>query len=1325
MNRKIHFNLFLLATLFSLALPCLATPVSWPQYRQNAQHTGQTNINVFGCPGNPVIGWTNRLLSADRFRNSAAIRDVRSLYICDDNRRVYLLTNGKVQNNISISGSFDTLMSPTLGFGDSVLVGGGMSGSKIWKFTWNLLSSWSSTSLGNSVNSEVTTSQKNMFCAADISGEVTLFSNDAPLWIANTGYPIQKTSPLFLPDGKLVVGASSLVSGGFLTCYSNGNIIWSITNGLLRASPTLAPDGTIYSIHDPGILYAYTNGKLKWQVNVGGIPPFKSAPSVSQSGKITVACSNRIVTVDQNGNILWQNDLGGLITDSVAVGADGLIYTGTMSSNLYALDGNTGKIVWTFRAKDRIYNCTPALNNDGSVIFTDQYGCLYSIKQGPTPAQSWTKVQAISHDSISLSWKINGNISSQTLFASVVSNTNTATRIAVFPSSVSNYVLTGLPDNTTYHFWIKGSLGSITSRYSGKATATTWHTKAVSWRMLGRNPSHNGNPNSSVQGVKRNPYIKWTQVVEGGANGVSKTPSLGFDGTLYVSSEFGQVHAFNPNGSQKWETVIWQPLSPTTVGLDGQIYVGNNLGSFNSLRPNGSVKWSRNWGSGINSGACISTNQTVFLGAGYNLFAITNDGIFWSIPFPDSLQADIALDAKGNVYAVDASGHLKSYTQTGSLRWSFDIPSGPFVIAPITIGQDNTVYVADFNSILYAITNGAVKWSRNFLPATLEKTVAIGPNGTVYVLPNNNRLHALNPNDGSILWTNSLPDYPSAAPCVDGSGTVYCANNNGFVYAVSNGITRWSFSVKSGSAISGTPVIADDGTLYVCTVGSGNSVFAIGQMAQVDWKSIVSTSTNNNILAWKPISLVTAYSLFRGTSGNRNMASLVTVLPSTSSNYVDTGLSELTMYHYWIAPNVSSGVSTVSIAISNTTLPKSPIPVFTSTSLPGERAIHLNWEQKSNVTTWTLFRNNSKTTFLATRVATLASSITNFTDSSGLLPNKWYYYWLKSSNPSGASPFSTLISNCTYAELPKLLAMPPAGTLSVNSNFIFTCTNHAGTISGLRYRLDSSLSGFLAMTDSYWPGNFQQQYPLILEEGLWYLHVSSYNQKGILNPPLHLGPFIHFKQIVKNVGLQIDRPRINPADGSEAIISTSRPLSNVNSPFSNISIPKRFYIEILDGICDIACSGTNNGKPFIMSGPDNFAFTVSGPVISKVRLRVSWEADPGKSAEITFLISPPMDLSVENPVVIYNSILNPELGEKLDIYLEAGETEKVTLKIYDIVGKRLLYESVSEYGSFRNMNWDLTLPDGTLVPDNLYGIFVKSEKWKRELKFVVNRKKKN
>jgi outer membrane protein assembly factor BamB len=65
--------------------------------------------------------------------------------------------------------------------------------------------------------------------------------------------------------------------------------------------------------------------------------------------------------------------------------------------------------------------------------------------------------------------------------------------------------------------------------------------------------------------------------------------AAGPDGTLYVSTSDGQLHAVAPDGQPGWKTGLGtRPTAPAT-GPDGRIYVGGDDGALRVVNPDGTV----------------------------------------------------------------------------------------------------------------------------------------------------------------------------------------------------------------------------------------------------------------------------------------------------------------------------------------------------------------------------------------------------------------------------------------------------------------------------------------------------------------------------------------------------------------------------------------------------------------------------------------------------------------------------------------------------------------------------------------------------------------
>ncbi|HDX9587582.1 TPA: PQQ-like beta-propeller repeat protein [Bacillus pseudomycoides] len=114
---------------------------------------------------------------------------------------------------------------------------------------------------------------------------------------------------------------------------------------------------------------------------------------------------------------------------------------------------------------------------------------------------------------------------------------------------------------------------------------------------------------------------------------------------------------------------------------------------------------------------------------------------------------------------------------------------------------------------------------------------AIGRDGTIYitnltaVTSTNKKLHALNP-DGSVKWKKEIMGGRSSTPVIAEDGTIYVAADNLIAFNP-DGSIKWQ---TKGSHIIDPPVLDRDGTIYVRNVG-GKRLEAYNPDGSKKWSS--------------------------------------------------------------------------------------------------------------------------------------------------------------------------------------------------------------------------------------------------------------------------------------------------------------------------------------------------------------------------------------------------------------------------------------------------------------------------------------------------------
>lgn len=344
------------------------------------------------------------------------------------------------------------------------------------------------------------------------------------------------------------------------------------------------------------------------------------------------------------------------------------------------------------------------------------------------------------------------------------------------------------------------------------------------------------------------------------------TPTIGPDGTIYVNTlgyydenysyqhDFGILWAINPDGSEKWRYEAgnmyigdedfsnpWLRYSPA-VGHDGTIYVVTESGELHAVNSDGSLKWKfkphehKDWTRGTDgSPASIGSDGTIYYAAGgYSLlnevsnreallFAINPDGTFkWDFmllegkvffgSYPPSIGPD------GKIYIDNGDGYvtlLHAINPDGTEAWQFHL--GENAASSVVIGTDSTVYIGGSTYIspgsrikLYALNHktGEEKWRfpREGQPDKFSfdmATPVVGADGNIYVgIPSHSygagdgRIYALRP-DGTEIWED--PPYVGAfgnsPPVIAPDGTLYVGTGEGYI----SGFLGFLFAINTSA----------------------------------------------------------------------------------------------------------------------------------------------------------------------------------------------------------------------------------------------------------------------------------------------------------------------------------------------------------------------------------------------------------------------------------------------------------------------------------------------------------------------------------------------
>ena len=186
------------------------------------------------------------------------------------------------------------------------------------------------------------------------------------IWVFPVGSNVE-SSPA-VADGKVYIGTFN----NRLYCLNalTGLEIWSyVTGGDVRSSPAVA-NGKVYVGSDDGNLYAF--GSDDW-------PMFHH--DLNNTGYSTSTTPNTV-------SVLWSYATGGNVRSSPTV-ANGRIYAGSYSTDVFCLDAVTGDELWVFPIGSWVWS-SPAVAN-GKVYFGAYNNRVYCV-DAITGVETWNYV---------------------------------------------------------------------------------------------------------------------------------------------------------------------------------------------------------------------------------------------------------------------------------------------------------------------------------------------------------------------------------------------------------------------------------------------------------------------------------------------------------------------------------------------------------------------------------------------------------------------------------------------------------------------------------------------------------------------------------------------------------------------------------------------------------------------------------------------------------------------------------------------------------------------------------------------------------------------
>lgn len=210
------------------------------------------------------------------------------------------------------------------------------------------------------------------------------------------------STPAVTADGLVIVGSAgtdhSLIALNPKDINPETNApveAWKFTGAKDHwvAAP-LVVNNKLFAVNSDGNLYVIDlqDGKSVKNATVVKLDGrLWSQPTTDGERVYITSLDHSVIAIDANSyNILWHKDLGGAVPGSAVLSPDGMLYVGSLASQLEKFDPATGNHQSVYDAKNWVWG-TPSLEGD-TLYFGDVDGNLYSYNTS-TGKLNWNPVK--------------------------------------------------------------------------------------------------------------------------------------------------------------------------------------------------------------------------------------------------------------------------------------------------------------------------------------------------------------------------------------------------------------------------------------------------------------------------------------------------------------------------------------------------------------------------------------------------------------------------------------------------------------------------------------------------------------------------------------------------------------------------------------------------------------------------------------------------------------------------------------------------------------------------------------------------------------------
>jgi len=183
------------------------------------------------------------------------------------------------------------------------------------------------------------------------------------------------SAPVIADNEIIYVGGD-----GLHAITSAGKRKWKLlVNGHINATPSVRPDGMILvGSHDNRMYAVKPNGTVAWTFGTKGVIQ-GSAAILNNNDAVFGSGDGFVYRLSPGGGLRWKFKTGGPVLGGVAVSSDeSILYMGSMSGSVFALEAKTGKKIWKFSTGAPVRS-TPTIDSAGRLYIGSRDHHLYAL----------------------------------------------------------------------------------------------------------------------------------------------------------------------------------------------------------------------------------------------------------------------------------------------------------------------------------------------------------------------------------------------------------------------------------------------------------------------------------------------------------------------------------------------------------------------------------------------------------------------------------------------------------------------------------------------------------------------------------------------------------------------------------------------------------------------------------------------------------------------------------------------------------------------------------------------------------------------------------